>query len=267
MAHKKQINVPIRFQFLRTPCVWEIRTVTLDASAVGDGREPLRMLFAKIDPRRPDLVGKPQLLDGWECRDEFFRLPQNENSLLGFLSKVGVWQARRAGAVVPYVFTPVAPFIYKASKEMMQHCQEGHPPPVSVDAMWDFRKSLRESLKNRKKFIETRAPARRPRSGLEALLAVDKFDLRFELEKNPEGVVTVTDARHMLLTTVYVDVVRGLRFKYCQRSDCGAPFAVESEHERKFCTQYCGHLESIRKKRREARGGAGSGRAGPRMTP
>jgi hypothetical protein len=211
------------------------------------------MLFAKGDPRRPDLVQKPQLLDGWERRDEFFKLPQDDNSLLGFLSKVGVWHSGRVGAVVPYVFIPVAPFIYKASKEMMQHCQEGHPPPVSVDAMWDFRKSLRQSLKNRKKFIETRAPAWRPRNGLEAMLPVDKFDLSFELEKSPEGVVTVMDARHMLLTTVYVDVVRGLRFKYCQRSDCGAPFAVESEHERKFCTQYCGHLESIRKKRREAR--------------
>jgi hypothetical protein len=173
---------------------------------------------------------------------------------LGFLSKVGVWHPGRVGAYVPNVYAPVAPFIYKASKEMMQHCQEGHPPSVSVDAMWAFRKSLRESLQNRKKFIETRAPARRLQTGLEALLPVDKFDLSFELEKNPEGVVTVTDARHMLLTTVYVDVIRGLRFKYCQRSDCGAPFAVTSEHERKFCTQYCGHLESIRKKRREARG-------------
>jgi hypothetical protein len=253
MAHNKSINVPIRFQFLRAPCVWEIRTVTLDAFAIGAGREPLRMLFAKIDPRRPDLVEKPQLLDGWERRDEFFRLPQTDNALLGFLSKVGVWRAGRAGAHVGYVYTPVSPFIYKASKEMMQHCQEGHPPPVSVDAMWDFRKSLRESLKNRKKFIETRAPARRPQTVLEALLPVDTFDLSFELEKNPEGVVTVTDARHMLLTTVYVDVVRGLRFKYCQRNDCRAPFVVESEHARKFCTQYCGHLESIRKKRREAR--------------
>src|ERR1700676_2129558 len=132
MAHKKSINIPIRFQFLRTPCVWEIRTVTLDAFAVGAGREPLRMLFATIDLRRPDLIEKPQLLDGWERRDEFFKLSQNENSLLRFFSEVGVWQAGRAGAVVPYVFTPVAPFIYKASKEMRQHCLKGHPPPVSV---------------------------------------------------------------------------------------------------------------------------------------
>jgi hypothetical protein len=248
------INIPIRFQFLRTPCVWEIRTVTLDAFAEGAGREPLRMLFAKIDPRRPDLTEKPQLLDGWELRDEFFRLPQNENSLLGFLSKVGVWKAGRVGAHLPYVYTPVAPFIYKASKEMMQHCQEGQPPPVSVEGMWDFGKSLRESLKNRKRFIETRAPARpRPRTGLEALFPVDKFDLSFELEKNPEGVVTVPDARHMLLTTVYADIVRGLRFKYCRRGDCKAPFAVTNNHKKFYCSQACAHLENVRKQRREAR--------------
>jgi hypothetical protein len=81
----------------------------------------------------------------------------------------------------------------------------------------------------------------------------NKFDLSFELEKNPEGVVAVMEARQMLLTTVYVDVVRGLGFKYCRRSDCKAPFAVTNNHEKFYCSQPCAHLENVRKKRREAR--------------
>jgi hypothetical protein len=252
MSHP--INIPIRFQFYRIPCVWEIRTVTLEAFADGAGCKSLRMLFANIDLKRPDLFEKPQLQDdGWETRREFFKLPQNENTLLGFLSKVGVWREGRVGADMPYVFTPVAPFIYWPSKEMLQNCQIGQPPPVSVEAMWDFRRSLAEFLKNRKRFIETHAPARRPRTGLETLFPVNKFDLSFELEKNPEGVVTVIGAREMLLTTVYADIVRGLRFKYCRRSDCKAPFAITSNHEKFYCSQACAHLDNVRKKRREAR--------------
>jgi hypothetical protein len=246
------INIPIRFQFVRTPCVWEIRTVTLDAFEEGAEPQTLRMLFAKIDPRRRHLGEKPQLLDAWESRREFFKLPQTENALLGFLSKVGVWEGGRA--VVPCVFTPVIPFIFRTPKEITQHCREGHPRPLSFVEIWVFRESLGRYLKNRKSFIETFAPARpRPRTTIEALYPADKFVLSFELEKNPQGVVTVTDACHMLMATVYADIVRGLRFEYCRRGDCKAPFAITNNHEKFYCTQACAHLENVRKKRREAR--------------
>lgn len=239
------INIPIRFQFTRTPCVWEIRSV----ARAPNGHT--RTLFAKIDPRRSDIIEKPQPLDGWQCRDEFFKLPQNENSLLGFLSKVGVWHS---WSVPPFIHWP---------KEMMQHCRDGHPPPISVEAVWNWRKSLGEFLVNRKRFIETHAPARpRTRTAYEVLFPgmapgtghdSNKFDLSFELEKTPAGVIAVMEARHMLLTTVYVDVIRGLGFKYCRRHDCKAPFALTNNHEKFYCSQRCAHLENVRKKRREAR--------------
>jgi len=209
------------------------------------------MLFAKTATGRRDIIEKPQLLDGWQCRREFFKLPQTENSLLGFLSKVGVWHW---WTVPPFVHWPV---------EMMQHIRAGHPPPVSVQAMWGWRESLGEFLVNRKGFVEKHAPARpQARTAYEILFPgmgrgtgheSNKFDLSFELEKNPEGVVAVMEARQMLLTTVYVDVVRGLGFKYCRRSDCKAPFAVTNNHEKFYCSQPCAHLENVRKKRREAR--------------
>lgn len=245
------INIPIRFQFLRTPCNWEIRTVA-------DSRnEHVRMLFAKIDPGRSDIIEKAQMLDGWACRDEFFKLPQTEDSLFGFLSKVGVWHL---WTVPPFVHWP---------EEIMQHCRDGNPPPVSVQGMWAWRESLREYLVNRKRFIQSHAPARTPpRTAYEVLFPgmspgsgddSNKFSLSFELEKNPEGVVAVMEARQMLLTTVYVDIARGLGFKYCRRSDCKAPFAITNNHEKFYCSQPCAHLENVRKKRREAREASGRG--------
>jgi hypothetical protein len=249
------INIPIHFNFIRTPCTWEIRSVTLSGSRTGARSKSLRMLFPKVDFRRGDLMQKPHFLNGWECRLEFFKLGQNEDALVDFLSRVGVWQEGRVGAHAPYVFVP--PFVYHASEEIIQLCREGQPPPVPVEAMWEFRKSLGDFLVNRKRFIKTRTPARpQPRTGFEALFPpgdLTKFDLSFVLEEHPEGVVTVTDARHMLLTTVYVDVIRGLGFKYCRRHDCKAPFALTNNHEKFYCSQHCAHLENVRKKRREAR--------------
>ena len=38
--------------------------------------------------------------------------------------------------------------------------------------------------------------------------------------------------------------------KVCARPDCGKEFPVTSKHKRRYCTQYCGHLESIRRNRK-----------------
>lgn len=251
------INIPIHFKFVRTPCKWEVRTERLSGTEIGARSESLRILFPKVDLRRGDLLGQPHFLDGWECRDEFFKLPQNEDALLEFLSRVGVWHPGRVGAYVPAIFSPVAPFLYTASEEIIRLCRKGQPPPISVETMWHFRKSLGDFLVNRESFIKTRAPARpQPRNTFEVLFPsgdLTTFDLSFVLEGHPEGVVTATNARQMLLTTVYVDVVRGLGFKYCRRHDCKAPFALTNNHEKFYCSQPCAHLENVRKKRREAR--------------
>jgi hypothetical protein len=54
------------------------------------------------------------------------------------------------------------------------------------------------------------------------------------------------DAIHHSVT---LDLLRGVKFMVCARSDCRKPFAVESGHERLYCEQYCGHLVSVRRNR------------------
>jgi hypothetical protein len=53
--------------------------------------------------------------------------------------------------------------------------------------------------------------------------------------------------------TVTIDLLRRLKFKTCARSDCKLPFAIESRHKRRFCSQYCAHLVSVRKNRQKRR--------------
>ena len=50
--------------------------------------------------------------------------------------------------------------------------------------------------------------------------------------------------------TVTVDLLRRSKFKICARKDCRVPFEVKSKHKRKYCSQYCAHLESVRRNRK-----------------
>jgi hypothetical protein len=53
--------------------------------------------------------------------------------------------------------------------------------------------------------------------------------------------------------TVTIDLLHGVKFKICARPDCRRPFPVRSKHRQKYCEQYCGHLESVRRNRKLTR--------------
>lgn len=46
-----------------------------------------------------------------------------------------------------------------------------------------------------------------------------------------------------------IDLLQQIEFRTCARSDCGKPFAIKSKRKRDYCSQYCGHLESVRRGR------------------
>jgi hypothetical protein len=63
--------------------------------------------------------------------------------------------------------------------------------------------------------------------------------------------VMLTDACEAAIRmTTTMDLLRQLKFKTCARPDCDKPFPVTSRHERNYCTQYCAHLESVRRARK-----------------
>jgi len=63
--------------------------------------------------------------------------------------------------------------------------------------------------------------------------------------------VSTEGCRTAIETTITIDFVNGVRFAVCERPDCSGTkyFAMTSEHVRKYCSQYCGHLESVRRGR------------------
>jgi hypothetical protein len=65
--------------------------------------------------------------------------------------------------------------------------------------------------------------------------------------------VVLTDACEAAIrTTTTIDLLKKLKFKSCARPDCPMVFPVTSKHERNYCTQYCAHLESVRRARKSS---------------
>jgi hypothetical protein len=51
-------------------------------------------------------------------------------------------------------------------------------------------------------------------------------------------------------TSIMIDFLRNVKFRICPRLDCGRPFAAERKGKR-YCSQYCAHLVSLRKTRKK----------------
>jgi hypothetical protein len=220
-------NVPIRFRFIKLPVTWELqdhkRLGTVLRGQLKIGREADKVPLSE--------------LDGWKLRDEFFRLPDNDpHKLLAFLNAVGAWSEDPEEAALD---------------------SRRYPCYAHLDDVWRFRTDLKDALlrEHRQSFIRSVAPRLTKPKTLadlhwgEPYSWVNSFQFCFELSDVAAGVVSITNARRMLLATVFVDIARQLRFKICQRPDCGKMFPLESKRKKKFCDWYCGHITTVRRNR------------------
>jgi len=228
-----RLNVPIRLRFLRIPATWDIRTIRR-------GKREHRLAFSRVQDDGSLEAFKISELDPWRCRADFFELREHDDEeLLKFLTRMGVW-LNQEGELLSHW-----------SEEVLQHCRAGHPVPIDITGLWMFRAGLKQALVDKNAFKKTYAPLLlRPESGLQLVQQRGvEFPLRFEITDVASGVVTVMDAYHMLLATVFFDVASGVRFKVCEREDCQTPFPLESKHDRKFCCWYCAHITTVRRNR------------------
>jgi hypothetical protein len=232
-----RIPMLIEVRFMRIPTEW----------AMGSGEIP--------GHSKPQSIAKPTVkkgsityLDGWEMRNRFLRLPQTESAALNFLQEVGLWWtveglppelgAARMGAAA---VTGVYGGRYLSETAL----------PVHLDDFWKEQATWRWTLKNQKEWKQLFTPSGAT-SEIEARThAFSELPLRVEWQEGrPIAVIETITGQQLLVATTHIDLIRHARFRTCQRPDCGIPFAVTSKHTRKYCEWYCGHLESVRKKRR-----------------
>jgi hypothetical protein len=74
--------------------------------------------------------------------------------------------------------------------------------------------------------------------------------MRSKMPKFPYFALCTDACRDAICMATTIDLLRQVEFKTCVRSDCGKPFMVTSKHSRAYCSQYCAHLESVRRSRK-----------------
>ena len=169
--------------------------------------------------------------DIWALRTRFLKIRQGDTTaLIEFLNSFGWWDEWKDGKV------PTSHF-------------------------WEEQNELRSLLigeapleyKNNKEswyeFTLTDA--------FRGLLGFDRIVV--EPNQPPVFGVGVFGLRAILYLSVWSDLVKLARFRYCAREDCPdhkvgtVPFELTSQHKRIFCSEYCGHLVSLRKGRRTSK--------------
>jgi hypothetical protein len=237
MAH--QLNVPTRLRFWRVPVVWTLYKSEIETRFTGKVKHGVQATE----------------IDGNHCWKEFFELPEGDDSaLFELLNKVGLWEPDPPPAFVHHKADKYIPI------EAGGRFFSSYIPAVDPAQVWLFRRTLKATLPNRKQFIEKFAASRRPKE-LDPLsdamrdLLYNQFSIRFELDsKEPAAVLSTVSLREMILAINYRDFASGAHYQICQRKDCSQPlFTVAGRRKRKFCSWYCGHLVSVRMKRREGK--------------
>jgi|SRR5580704_8245987 hypothetical protein len=69
-------------------------------------------------------------------------------------------------------------------------------------------------------------------------------------QEYPHFFLHVSDCLSAIQATILIDLVRNVKFQICARPDCATPFPLTSKHEKKYCSWYCGHFESVRRGRK-----------------
>jgi CGNR zinc finger len=160
-------------------------------------------------------------VDPWFLREEFLKTSQSKEDVLGFLNQYGYWDS------VDY-----------------------------LGSFWDFREwqsIIRELLifpAAKWKQLGEKHDTKK----IQRVLERNLFGLYFDCEESlPVGVVPIGSILDLLLASIYIDKITGVKFGVCKRPDCRQVFVYSSRHRRIYCEPYCGHLESLRRSRRKVK--------------
>jgi hypothetical protein len=112
----------------------------------------------------------------------------------------------------------------------------GGPSFVFADSIWSDQDVFATALRSDPSEWLSRSP-------------LGSFETRDEF---PHFVRRVSTCRDAIEATITFDFVQGSRFRLCAIKECRFPFKLESDHKRKYCSQYHAHLASVRRNRKLA---------------
>ena len=217
------------FQVFTEAYVWAVKKVTTKKQRWSHSRGPRRprRIFFSSSQHESSRVQ----IDPWRVRDDFLTL-ETEADFLRFLNQVGLFFHGYSDDWEEADFKG----LQQVFRELLVRSPE----------RWDsyFHKLRQETPEfNIPLILDT----------IEIQSKVG-FLLRFSWQGAPHSaVIRAIGIVQAILTTIHIDHLRGARFGFCARPDCQRPFEIISKHKRKFCKQYCAHLESLRRMRKSQR--------------
>ena len=233
------IDLSLRLQALRIPVDW-----TMDASVADP--ESGAMFTPVIQEGQ-----KATVYDPWGMRREFFQLEEGDHEgLLEFLNRIGLFRKVDAGSIA----------ISNAIESEIR--RRGGKPEIG---RWDNLKSYwfdaeggsyevldPEPIFARSVDLWRLVSKREMLHPTERGFSESNFEIRFPI-KGASGLITTTDFMAASSLSIRSDQLQGARTRKCKRPDCGALFSSIGPRKRKYCSWYCGHIESVRRERRRER--------------
>jgi hypothetical protein len=185
------------------------------------------------------------LLDAWEVRKEFSELRHDRDALQNFLRKTGAF------------------------------CWIDQYRPITESELWKFQAAIRQQLlnptvsENRIKLAtdgilpfdptDERAMEEASRKAWSAMTfewvihnRIQAHVMNINIGFEDGTLVGEAEARNTfdaILSTIFIDRLKKLRFKVCKRPDCAAIYELTSRHKRQFCSYECAHLMAVRRSR------------------
>lgn len=257
---EKLAGIPMAVVHRAIACVWTIRRETQDSQDVNNPSSRFVSQDLKVPmvewkkgimlPKAPPL---PEYTNGVDLRERFMDV-RKEDEWLAFLIQFGRFSQLLA-------------------------MEQQHGWSVSELFRWQgvFAQLARIRPENWGKFIDSLIS---PKSGSNilavkgALNLASRYTVEFHWQGLPQidwfgakhvAVIETSDVVSTILATLQIDHLRGAKFGVCARPDCPRFFEITSNHKKKYCTMYCGHLESLRRMRKRQKSEAKKGK-GPRRT-
>jgi len=181
------------------------------------------MAFTSVKGESPKYI---ELCEGWELVRRYLKLRvDDEESILEFLRAHGLFEVPRA--------TPI---------------RMGSSSSRLVFETFSLQRFAMIQDYVRRMLLTGNPTLLAPWHGR---VGTPEYSILFtETRSGSQAVVKVHGILPSILATVQFKLAQGSTFRTCARRDCHLPFEVTSRHKRRFCTQYCAHITSLRQRRK-----------------
>jgi hypothetical protein len=164
-------------------------------------------------------------LDAWEVRKEFLGLRHDQrDALRSFLLKTGAF------------------------------CWLNPYRPIADSELWQFQAAIRRQLLKPTVSENRTKTATEFEAVIHNRIQVHLMSINVGLEDGTlVGEAEALNTFDAILSTIFIDRLRKLRYEVCERPDCAAIYELTSRHERKYCSYDCAHLMTVRRSRKGRR--------------